>query len=402
MIETPPGDASTDAGPGGFQGTERGSQAEVGSRLVCLDALRGLIVVLMALDHANYFVAKVHPGEFWGLPLPEYSSIPAFLTRFVSHICAPGFFFLMGVGIILFAESRRKKGWPNAQITRLLLRRGFVLIGCQFLLENPAWLFGLVGGHMQATGAPGGGGMPFLYFGVLFCLGASMVFWALLRRLRPAVCIAISVGAVLITQFLTPGSGQVDHLFSPPVRVLLVPGQTGIVQVYYPLIPWFGVTGLGLAFGKIIVRDRRLAVRLAFAGGVVFLLMFSALRLAGRFGNLHPPGTGWIGFLNVTKYPPSLVMVLLTLGLCLILLALFARVGQGALSPLLTFGRTPFFFYVAHLYLYGVAGLAFPRWASLAVLYLVWMGGLVLLYPFCRWYGVFKRSKPATSPWRSF
>ena len=93
-------------------------------RLLPLDALRGLIMILMAIDHANFFVARLHPtGEFWGVPLPQYNNIAEFLTRLVTHICAPGFFFLMGVGMVLFAHSRRSLGWSERKISQNLFLR---------------------------------------------------------------------------------------------------------------------------------------------------------------------------------------------------------------------------------------------------------------------------------------
>jgi uncharacterized membrane protein len=114
-----------------------------GKRLLPLDALRGLIIIFMALDHANYFIAQQHSsGEHWGGPFPAYESALSFLTRLVTHFSAPGFFFLMGVGMLLLAESRRKKGWNEWQITGHFWIRGFVLIMLQILIINPIWKAG--------------------------------------------------------------------------------------------------------------------------------------------------------------------------------------------------------------------------------------------------------------------
>ncbi len=130
-------------------------------RLLSIDALRGLIMVLMAVDHANYFVARMHPnGEFWGIPLPRYDSVLAFLTRFVTQPCAPGFFFLMGVGMFLFANSRRNQGWTETRILRHFIFRGVILVLLQFFLENAAWLLG----PSTEFHPPGGGGQVWPYF----------------------------------------------------------------------------------------------------------------------------------------------------------------------------------------------------------------------------------------------
>ena len=99
-----------------------------GGRLVALDAHRGLIMVLMAIDHASYFIARVHSAEFWGTALPTYSSVFWFWTRWVTHLCAPGFFFLMGIGMALFAGSHLKSGWGEGRITRFFVIRGLFLI----------------------------------------------------------------------------------------------------------------------------------------------------------------------------------------------------------------------------------------------------------------------------------
>ena len=124
-------------------------------RLLSLDALRGLVIVLMAVDHANYFVARMHPnGEFWGIPLPQYDSVLAFLTRFVTQFCAPGFFFLMGIGMVLFAESRKKQVWSESRILLHFITRGLLLVLLQFFVASAAWLLG----PSTKLHPPGGGG----------------------------------------------------------------------------------------------------------------------------------------------------------------------------------------------------------------------------------------------------
>src|SRR5215475_3578570 len=137
-------------------------------RLAPLDALRGLIMVVMALDHANLFIAHQHPlPEFWSAPTPPPASVLAFLTRFVTHFAAPGFFFLMGAGMVLLADSRRRLGWSKGAIVRYLLARGGLLIALQLLVENPAWRIG--DGPIFTR-------QVFLsYFGVLYGLGAAMI-----------------------------------------------------------------------------------------------------------------------------------------------------------------------------------------------------------------------------------
>lgn len=375
-----------------------------GQRWLALDALRGLIMVLMAIDHAAYFVAQRHPAEYWGVPLPQYDSALAFLTRFVTHVCAPGFFFLLGTGMILFAQSRRSLGWSEGKIARFFAVRGGLLILLQLNIENPAWLLG----PSDLALGPGGGGEIWLHFGVLYALGAAMIVGIALLRLATAGLIAVSVSALLLTQFLIPSPDHVAVQYAPLLRLLLIPGQSGIWSVMYPVVPWLGFAGLGMAFGRELSHRRSRAFAWTSAGGVICLLLFVALRAAGGFGNFHaPPGSGWIDFLNVTKYPPNLAFALLTLGLNLLLLRLFWDSGPRLAtwgSPLLTFGRTALFFYLVHLYLYAVAGKIVGVWqpggAGFGLMYAVWALGLLALYPLCRAYGRFKRTKAPDSLWR--
>lgn len=399
-----PSAGSGDASPLAAQPTASG-------RLAALDALRGLIMLFMAIDHASYFIAKVHPGEFWGVPLPSYPDGLAFFTRFVTHFCAPGFFFLMGVSVTLFAESRRRLGYPEGRIARHLLMRGALLIVLEHVLENPAWLLGAIGSAVPiethgGTGPPGGGASIRLGFLVLYGLGSTMIACALLSRIGTRTVVALSAGAVLATQLLLPGPEHVAIRYPAALRLLLIPGQTGSLLVAYPTLPWLGIAGLGLVFGRILLDDPVRAERTARLGGLAALLVFVALRTAGGRGDFHfIAQPGLIGFLNLTKYPPSLAYTLLTIGGNLIVLAALLRAGASLQRwgrPLVVLGGSALFFYFAHLYLYALIGFAFPNGTSLAAMYVVWALGLVVLYPVSAWYGRFKRRRPPDSLWRLF
>lgn len=363
-------------------------------------------MILMAIDHASYFIAHQHPAEFWGLPLPQYQETLAFLTRLVTHICAPGFFFLMGIGMMLFAHSRRRSGSTENAIRKHFITRALLLIVIQLFIENPAWLLGPV--NEMGLKPPGGGSSVFLHFGVLYCLGAVMIVCALLLRVNAVILASISILAVLITQVMIPAPDKVGELYSPLIRLLLIPGHTNIVQVFYPLIPWLGLSVFGLVFAKWILNNPTSTSRAATIIGASFLALFLLVRFNEGFGNIHPvDDSDWIGFLNVTKYPPSLAFILLTSGVNLLLLALFSRIGtiiKRWAKPLLVFGQTAFFFYIVHLYLYGVIGLAIApsRGTTIAWMYLYWAGGLLLLYLLCVRYGDFKRRQAPDSVWRFF
>jgi len=219
------------------------------------------------------------------------------------------------------------------------------------------------------------------------------------------VFVTLSIIAILASQSLIPGADNAGFLYSPWLRLLLIPGQTGIWQVFYPFLPWLGLTGLGLVFGRLIRQNRTRAYRSALIGGTAFLLCFILLRTLGNLGDFHTRGSGWIDFFNVTKYPPSLGFILLTLGVDLLLLFVFSKVEKQLRSwakPLVVFGSTALFFYVAHLYLYALIGFAFSNGTSFNVMYGLWFLGLVLLYPMCLWYRRFKEQKPLESVWRFF
>ena len=377
------------------------------SRLPSLDALRGLIMILMALDHAVFFVAKRHPLEYWGNPLPQHENASWLLTRLSSHVCAPGFFFLMGCGMVLFAASRRGRGWSEGRITRHFLTRGLLLIALQLLVVNPAWFLGTLGSTemLGAAGPPGGGGMVFFNLDVLYSLGACLIVMSLPLRASGLVVSVMSVAAIVATQVLTPQPDDVATLYSPLLRLLLIPGQTGVLLVSYPLLPWLGFAGLGLVFGRKVLHDQDHAYRCLPILGSVSLALFVLVRGLGGFGNIHAPtGADWLAFLNLTKYPPSLVFFLFTWGVLLLLLALLARHKStlGRRHPFLTFGTAALFFYVVHLYVYALCGFAFPGGAALAATYLVWLVGLAALYPLCAWYGRFKHGTAPDSAWRFF
>ncbi len=377
------------------------------SRFVSLDLQRGLIMVLMAIDHASYFVAHVHAREFWGTSLPVYPDQFWFLTRVITHPAAPGFFVLMGAGMALFAAARLRLGWTEARITGFFLVRGIILIILQILVENPAWMAEtlMAKSGMTALGAVPGGGGSATYLGVLFALGSTMAFWAVARRAGTWLIIVISLSAIMVTQIATPGPTGTDILYTPLVRAALIPGHTDGWIVFYPVIPWLGVTGLGILFGRLLMGDPRLTWNLSAWAGAGLALVFALVRVTGGFGNLNAVPPGWMGFLNVVKYPPALSFLAVTLSVNLLLIALWSkfspRFGRPA-NPLVLFGRTALFFYLVHLWLYCLLGALFRAGHSLPVMYAAWLAGLVILYPLCYWYNRFKGQKPPTSLWRFF
>ena len=391
----------------GISPTTRDSddRAQAGaSRLASIDTLRGLIIVLMAIDHARGFIARNHPAEFWGSALPDYQGDwVAFLTRLVTHLCAPGFMYLMGAGAALFATSRTRAGWSPVRIAGQLALRGLVLIVVGQLLENTAAAFGSAGATRTVTyglRVPGAPGPIPLILGVLYGLGSALAVAAPLVRLPPGVLVLLAGACVAATHALTPDTSRVGEAISPLLGMFVVPGFASPLLSIYPTIPWLAPTLLGVAFGRALEQDRRRAFSLITVAGMLFLVFFVVLRASGGLGSFQPIEAGWIGFLNVTKYPPSLTFLLLTLGANFVLLGGLELSGAGGskwLAPLRVFGSVPLFFFITHLWLYAAIGRFFPAGMTIPQMYPFWLAGLVLLYLPCLWYGELKRRRPSSS-----
>lgn len=380
------------------------------TRYTSVDALRGLIMIIMAIDHASAFLARQHSSEFWAGAMSSYTSAFPFLTRWITHLCAPGFFFLMGAGIYWFAASRQSTGWsPNDAVRRTALR-GFAILLTGQLLENPVlFLQGLMKpaavSLSKVTAPPPIDGSA-LYWGfiTLSGLGAVMILCALLLRLPPWTWLATSAICVFITNTLLPADGKPGPLYQ---AILLTPGLSQHVFVVYPVIPWLAVAAAGMFFARWWRTQPATAEKRIWIIGAALLLLAIVLRAAGGWGNIRPPrDSSWIEFLNNVKYPPSLVFWSMSVGINLLLLALLIRLPErfkSESSPLMVYGQTPLFFYLAHFYLLMIGGFLFFKEAgSLEQAYLGWVIVLLATYPICAWYRKFKLSKPKESLWRMF
>jgi uncharacterized membrane protein len=367
------------------------SVAAATRRLPAVDALRGLMIVLMALDHANHFIAQKHSsGEYWGGPFPAYSQALPFLTRFVTHLAAPGFFFLMGVGMALYA-SKNRTAESRPKIVAHFWARGGLLMALQFLLINRAWKM-----------SPGGWG-PDIYVGVLFALGGAMIAGSLLLWLKPTYLYFIAAALFVATEITHPDPASWGRVSYSDIQLLLLhPGGDLRLWSNYPILPWLELSILGQAFGSQLARQPRLTYRRGLLMGASMLGLFVLLRALNGFGNIRAvSGATWIDFLNVVKYPPSWTFTLLTMGINLGTLRLFSQLGERPallLRPLVVFGRVPLFFYVVHLFLYAGLGLMFtPAGTSIPGMIPYWLLGLLILFPLCIVYARLKRTPPMSA-----
>lgn len=364
-------------------------------RLFAPDALRGLLMILMALDHANHFIAQKHsPAEMWGGRFPVYTEVLPFITRWVTHLAAPGFFLLMGMGMALLAHKRLQQGWTRWEVFRHFWIRGFLLVFLQLIVVNRAWEL-----------SPGGWGVD-VYFGVLYALGSTMIWGAWFFKLPLRYLLIFAMVLFVGVEFLHPSPEMWGRISQDFANVTVMrPGGTQKLWSYYPFMPWLELVIFGMVLGKWLAKDSKKAFSRMWKLGLAFLAAFVVIRVLDGFGNIRPRmGNTWMDFLNPVKYPPSMTFTLMTTGVNLLLLWAFSRTGekvQGILHPLTVFGKAPLFFYVLHLFLYaGIGNLIAPKGMSIPTMIPFWLLGLLLLFPLCLWYERFKHKQPSKSPLR--
>ncbi len=389
-------------------------------RLTSIDMLRGLVVVVMALDHVRDYLSVYHQE-----PTDDPNvSLSLFATRWITHFCAPVFVFLAGTSAGLMASRRN----PRA-MGAFLLKRGVWLIFVDAFVISTAWTFSPFG--MEYPDDPTWNGKTLVVMAVIWAIGASMVALAGLQLLGRRTCFLIGAAIVLAHNLLDPfwpagSEGDWAIWVALHSQMGKVVGPFGVWFVY-PLLPWIGVMLLGYGSAGIFQsppaqRDARL---LTF--GLVLTAAFVMLRALDVYGDPH----GWqvqargitrtiMSFLNTTKYPPSLQYLLMTLGPAAIVCAYADRIHGAVKDALVMFGRVPFAFYVAHVYLIhalsvvlgvslGYTASQFLTWfpyfpqgygVSLPGVYIAWFLVIAMLYPFCRWVAAVKARR--TDWWLSY
>ncbi|MCO8161219.1 DUF1624 domain-containing protein [Pseudomonas sp. LJDD11] len=364
------------------------------SRLRSIDALRGLIILFMLLDHVREtFFLHRQVGD----PMDVANTAPElFFSRTLAHLCAPLFVFLTGLSAFLFGEKYSGRG----DVSAFLFKRGLFLVVLEFTLVNFAWTFQF----------------PFsvIYLQVIWAIGLSMIALSALVYLPRAALIGLGVLIVAGHNLLDGLHFGIESALHVPWAILHDRGWIEVAQdlrlrTSYPVLPWIGVIALGYAAGPWFASQADAASRrskLLFSG-LGLLTLFVLLRLLNGYGE-KPWSVGETGvqtlmsFFNITKYPPSLLFISLTLGIGLLILIAFERWQQRAwLKPLVIFGAAPMFFYLLHLYVLKVLYLmAVALWGTNQGKYFgfdgmgaVWLASVLLavaLFPAVRWFATLK------------
>lgn len=382
---------------------ERGRSSRVDS----VDVLRGIVMIVMALDHVRDFfgAASVNPTDV------ATTTVPLFFTRWITHICAPTFFLLTGTSAFLSQRRRGREGMP-----RYLATRGLWLIALDVvILRCLGWQFNF---DFRVT-----------LLIVLWALGWAMITLSVLVRWSPTVAavfgLTLIAGHNLLDAVPPSAFGALAPLFLVLHRPGLLHGPPHFLIVAYPLIPWVGVTAVGYALGQVFDWDaerRRMLLRRLGAAAIVGFVVLRWINIYGdpfRWSTQRSSVFTALSFLNTTKYPPSLLFLLMTLGPALVLLSVVEAKSPRWLRPATVYGRVPLFYFALHFILIHLLALIVcwarydavhwvfespqpdmypfhqpPGWpVSLPVIYAIWIGVVASLWPACRWYAALKERR---------
>lgn len=366
-------------------------------------------MIIMALDHVrDYF----HADAFLFDPTDmTKTTVPLFFTRWITHFCAPIFIFLAGTSAHMVGVKKGKN-----ELSSFLLKRGLWLVFLELTIINFAWFF-----NVQFS-------LVTLF--VIWALGVGMIVLAGLIHLPFKAIFVIGIIMVVGHNFLdsihVQGDGAEAILWSMVHEFKGFPLAEGFfLFIGYPLVPWIGVMMLGYCFGVFYEPSYPAALRKknVLYLGLGTLIVFIVVRFINGYGDPHPwevqpsPIFTMLSFINVTKYPPSLLYLLITLGPALLLLAVSENYSGAISQRIKVLGRVPMFYYLLHLYLihllaivaalmtgYELSDMVFDTWVtnspnlkgygfSLGVVYIVWIGVVVILYPLCEWYDRYKAAQ---------
>jgi uncharacterized membrane protein len=384
------------------------------SRIQSIDVLRGVVMVIMAIDHVRDFFYKVPVASGASVatnPTDLATTTPAlFFTRWITHFCAPIFVFLAGTSIFLMSQKKSK-----SELSAFLIKRGIWLVLVELILVTLSWTFNPF--------------YNFLILQVIWAIGVSMIMLGLLIRLPMKVLLITGLVIVFGHNLLSypsinhnlKGGWLADLLYFSNFSIYNL-DKTHVFIIVYAFVPWTGVMLLGYCLGKLFTpdvgREKRKKILLQLGFGL--LAIFLILRFINNYGDpvpwsRQPRGNifTFLSFLNVNKYPPSLDFLCITIGGGLIALALLESVRGKFFDFFRVFGRVPMFYYILHLYLIHLIGVIVffgegfstdqivtpnnpflfrPSAFGFGLLgvYIVWIIVVLILYPLCKKYDRYK------------
>lgn len=376
------------------------------SRIESIDILRGLVMIIMALDHVrDYF----HYGSFFTDPTDLNTTTPfIFFTRFITHFCAPLFVFLAGTSSMLYGTNKSK-----AQLFKFLISRGIWLVFLEIVVNNLIWTFDIT--------------YSFPIFQVIWAIGISMIFLSFLillpKKMILIVGLILVAGHNLLDGIIMQGTSFTSIIwYILHQDQFLVLGSNKMIAFHYPVIPWIGLMALGYYFGSIYKRgfDKKKRKQWLLILGTGSIILFFVLRAINIYGDLVP----WavqknnvftiLSFFNTTKYPPSLIFLLMTVGPSFLFLYGIEKYKNKITIFLMTFGRVPLFYYFLHMLVIhttAIIGLFIlgGNWKDmiltadvfmnsklidygypLYMVYIIWICIILALYPICKKYMNYK------------
>ncbi|HMT27686.1 MAG TPA: heparan-alpha-glucosaminide N-acetyltransferase domain-containing protein [Bacteroidia bacterium] len=376
------------------------------SRIETIDLLRGVVMVIMALDHVRDYFAL---GSFFMDPTDLKITTPAlFFTRFITHFCAPVFVFLTGTSAFLWGNTKTK-----SQLFKFLFTRGIWLIFLELTVNTFLWTFDIT--------------YSMIVMQVIWAIGLSMVVLSGLIFLPRKILLVVGIILIafhnLLDSIVADGTGLGSFLwYLLHQQKIIQTGPQSLILIQYPVLPWIGVMVTGYCFGTLYAKgaDVLLRRKVLLISGTVGLIMFFIFRGTNIYGDLSPWETQKdvvftiLSFFNVTKYPPSLSYVLVTLSPAMLFLLYMESVKNRVTDFFIVFGRVPLFYYFAHVFIihiFALLGMAlagddwqrmiltgtgfmeksladygYPLWT----VYLLWLAVVLMLYPFCKKYMIYK------------
>ncbi len=376
-------------------------------RIRSIDLLRGIVIIIMALDHVRIFFGF---GTFFAFPANASTTTPLlFFTRWITHFCAPVFIFLAGISAFLYGTRRKS----IKALSWFLFTRGIWLLFVELIFVNFAWTFDIT--------------LSYHILQVIWAIGLCMIYLAGIVFLPRYIILAIGIIFVFSHNLLDPiqagGKSVIDLIwYTLHQQKLVLLGSDSAVNFVYPILPWIGLMALGYIFGTLYQKDFKAQKRRKWLlyVGISSTLLFIVFRLLNIYGD----STNWsvqkslissvMSFFNPTKYPPSLLFLLMTMGPSLILLSIIEHSKNRLTNKIIIFGRVPLFFYVIHLYIIHILAivvmiLSGRNWSDyiltkqvffsesianfgfgLLYVYLVWVIVILIMFPLCKWYDRYK------------